>query len=569
MPGRPPTGTTITGDMPSRDLPVLDIAPPVAPPAGLRETLAPQDERLTEFRPEPRSLPSFFVWTLGCQMNKSDSEEMAGRLLAAGCAEAPAMDAADLVVINTCAIRESAEAKVVGRQGHLGRLKAANPGMRVVMTGCSVRESNRAGLARRYPAVDLFLRPDEEPELVDRLGLASAQAPVGALAATAATRPREGRAGLRCHASRPRARRGGRGRRGEPRLGDQRLAPDHLRLRQDLHLLHRPVQPGPGAQPAVRRDRRRGAGSRGPRFPRGHPPRPERQQLRPRPAGRGAVRPRQHDANRGSPPGPRGAPGPGGACPRHRRPANGRWHLRDPAPAVRDVAPVGPLGPPGRGTCGLPQRLRVAPPSRPVRLGLDAPAHGPPVHDRALPRALGPDPGGRARHLALDRRDRGLLRRDRGRVRGHARPPAHGPLRPGLRGGLQRAARHPGHQASPTTSRPRRSDGASSGCSASRSGSASSATAPGTGAPPRCSWTGSCRPGPTTTTTRRPRGPPSHATPSPGSRRVSSTSSGDRARTSSSTSPARPRSSATLVDVRVEHAGAYALRGTRVMAAAD
>jgi tRNA-2-methylthio-N6-dimethylallyladenosine synthase len=173
--------------MPSRSLPVLDITPPVAPPAGPRDPLVPADERLTEFRPEPRSLPSFFVWTLGCQMNKSDSEEMAGRLLTAGCAEAPSMDAADLVVINTCAIRESAEAKVIGRQGHFGRLKAANPGMRVVMTGCSVRESNRAGLGRRYPAVDLFLRPDEEPELVDRLGLASAQAPVGALSATAAT----------------------------------------------------------------------------------------------------------------------------------------------------------------------------------------------------------------------------------------------------------------------------------------------------------------------------------------------------------------------------------------------
>jgi tRNA-2-methylthio-N6-dimethylallyladenosine synthase len=170
-----------------RSLPVLDMAPPVIAPAGPRVPLAPGDERLTEFRPEPRSLPSFFVWTLGCQMNKSDSEEMAGRLLTAGCAEAPSMEAADLVVINTCAIREAAEAKVVGRQGHLGRLKAANPGMRVVMTGCSVRESNRAGLARRYPAVDLFLRPDEEPELVDRLGLASAQAPVGALPATAAT----------------------------------------------------------------------------------------------------------------------------------------------------------------------------------------------------------------------------------------------------------------------------------------------------------------------------------------------------------------------------------------------
>ena len=170
-----------------RHLPVLDAVPPVVAPAGPRDPFAPEDERLAEFRPEARALPSFFVWTLGCQMNKSDSEEMAGRLLAAGCPEAPAMDAADIVVINTCAIREAAENKVVGRQGHLGRLKAANPGMRVVLTGCSVRESNRGGLARRYPAVDLFLRPDEEPELVDRLGLASAQAPVGALARTAAT----------------------------------------------------------------------------------------------------------------------------------------------------------------------------------------------------------------------------------------------------------------------------------------------------------------------------------------------------------------------------------------------
>ena len=56
--------------------------------------------------------------------------------------------------------------------------------MRVVLTGCSVREADRAGLRRRYPAVDLFLRPDEEPELVDRLGLASAQAPIGRVGAT-------------------------------------------------------------------------------------------------------------------------------------------------------------------------------------------------------------------------------------------------------------------------------------------------------------------------------------------------------------------------------------------------
>jgi tRNA-2-methylthio-N6-dimethylallyladenosine synthase len=87
-------------------------------------------------------------------------------------------------VINTCAIREGAEQKVIGRQGHLARLKAANPAMRVVLTGCAVREPHRSGLERRFPAVDLFLRPDEEPELVDRLGLASAQGAIGTIGTT-------------------------------------------------------------------------------------------------------------------------------------------------------------------------------------------------------------------------------------------------------------------------------------------------------------------------------------------------------------------------------------------------
>jgi tRNA-2-methylthio-N6-dimethylallyladenosine synthase len=165
--------------MTSRELPVLDYLPPLAAAGGPRLAATAADGRVAEFRPEDQALPRFWVWTLGCQMNRSDSEEMAGRLLAAGCAEAPGMEAADLVVINTCAIREAAEAKVIGRQGALAALKATNPAVRVVLTGCAVRERDRAGLRRRFPAVDLFLRPDEEPELVERLGLASAQAAVG------------------------------------------------------------------------------------------------------------------------------------------------------------------------------------------------------------------------------------------------------------------------------------------------------------------------------------------------------------------------------------------------------
>jgi tRNA-2-methylthio-N6-dimethylallyladenosine synthase len=92
-----------------------------------------------EFRPEPASLPTFHIWTLGCQMNQSDSEEMAGQLLTAGCCRASSLEDADLVVINTCAVREHAEARVIGRQGLLSDLKRARPGMRVVLTGCAVR----------------------------------------------------------------------------------------------------------------------------------------------------------------------------------------------------------------------------------------------------------------------------------------------------------------------------------------------------------------------------------------------------------------------------------------------
>ena len=61
-------------------------------------------------------------------MNKSDSEEMAGRLLAAGCAEASSMEAADLVVINTCAIREAAEGRSSVGRGTCAGSRPRTPG---------------------------------------------------------------------------------------------------------------------------------------------------------------------------------------------------------------------------------------------------------------------------------------------------------------------------------------------------------------------------------------------------------------------------------------------------------
>jgi tRNA-2-methylthio-N6-dimethylallyladenosine synthase len=176
--------------MSGRALPMLD--PGLAPGSHAARRPAVTETRLAEFVTDDQALPRFHVWTLGCQMNHSDSEEMAGALLAAGCAEAPSAESADLVVINSCAIREAAEHKVIGRMGALQRLKDARPQMRVVLTGCSVRADNAPSLRRRYPAVDLFLRPDEEPELVARLGLAGAS-PTGGAGASTASFQRVGR----------------------------------------------------------------------------------------------------------------------------------------------------------------------------------------------------------------------------------------------------------------------------------------------------------------------------------------------------------------------------------------
>ncbi|MDQ3937912.1 MAG: MiaB/RimO family radical SAM methylthiotransferase [Chloroflexota bacterium] len=162
----------------NRALPMLELAAPTRAPVSPPATPA----RLAEFATDDVALPRFHIWTLGCQMNRSDSEEMAGALAAAGCQESADLESADLIVINTCAIREAAEQKVVGRMGQLDQLKQLNPALRVVLTGCSVRADNSTTLRRRYPAVDLFLRPDEEPELAARLGLAGPTAP-GLLAA--------------------------------------------------------------------------------------------------------------------------------------------------------------------------------------------------------------------------------------------------------------------------------------------------------------------------------------------------------------------------------------------------
>jgi tRNA-2-methylthio-N6-dimethylallyladenosine synthase len=95
---------------------------------------------------------SYTVRTYGCQMNVHDSERMAGLLEAAG--YVPAGDEADVVVLNTCAVRENADNRLYGNLGHLRPVKDARPGMQIAVGGC-LAQKDRSEIVRRAPWVDV------------------------------------------------------------------------------------------------------------------------------------------------------------------------------------------------------------------------------------------------------------------------------------------------------------------------------------------------------------------------------------------------------------------------------
>ena len=97
---------------------------------------------------------SYTLRTYGCQMNVHDSERMAGLLEAAGYARADDPATADVVVLNTCAVRENADNKLYGNLGHLRPRKLANPGMQIAVGGC-LAQKDRETIVRRAPWVDV------------------------------------------------------------------------------------------------------------------------------------------------------------------------------------------------------------------------------------------------------------------------------------------------------------------------------------------------------------------------------------------------------------------------------
>jgi tRNA-2-methylthio-N6-dimethylallyladenosine synthase len=101
--------------------------------------------------PEPRR---FFIKTFGCQMNEHDSERLAGLLVADGLEAANSLDDADVVVLNTCCIRENAENRLYAHLGDLKALRRDRPGLQIAVGGC-LAQLEKGGIARRASHVDL------------------------------------------------------------------------------------------------------------------------------------------------------------------------------------------------------------------------------------------------------------------------------------------------------------------------------------------------------------------------------------------------------------------------------
>lgn len=103
--------------------------------------------------PSPRT---YVVRTYGCQMNEHDSERIAGLLEADGLTPAASESEADVVVLNTCCIRENADNKLYGNLGHLKTWKAEREGRQIVVSGC-LAQKDRDTVRQRAPHVDVVL----------------------------------------------------------------------------------------------------------------------------------------------------------------------------------------------------------------------------------------------------------------------------------------------------------------------------------------------------------------------------------------------------------------------------
>ncbi|MGH2933551.1 MAG: tRNA (N6-isopentenyl adenosine(37)-C2)-methylthiotransferase MiaB, partial [Gaiellaceae bacterium] len=111
----------------------------------------------------------YSVTTFGCQMNAHDSERIKGMLEEIGLGEAPSPDAADVVVFNTCTIREKPDTKLAAYLGDAGARKRENPDLVIAVGGCYA-EAQRERIFSLYPQVDIAFGPGTISHLGEWLG---------------------------------------------------------------------------------------------------------------------------------------------------------------------------------------------------------------------------------------------------------------------------------------------------------------------------------------------------------------------------------------------------------------
>lgn len=111
----------------------------------------------------------YHIWTLGCQMNVADSQLLASELEKLGHRAAKNGDDADIMIVNTCVVRQSAEDKGLGRLGLLRKIKAAQPDKVIGVMGCMVGVRDPLWMRQRLPYVDVFMPPSDPAPMVSFL----------------------------------------------------------------------------------------------------------------------------------------------------------------------------------------------------------------------------------------------------------------------------------------------------------------------------------------------------------------------------------------------------------------
>jgi tRNA-2-methylthio-N6-dimethylallyladenosine synthase len=118
----------------------------------------------------------YLLRTFGCQMNEHDSERIAGLLTSDGYVATEDAADAEVVVLNTCAIRENADNRLYGNLGHLRPLKAKNPRMRIVVAGC-LAQKDQGTIQERAPWVDVVVGTHALPGLLELIRRSEAEGP--------------------------------------------------------------------------------------------------------------------------------------------------------------------------------------------------------------------------------------------------------------------------------------------------------------------------------------------------------------------------------------------------------